>query len=772
MSLLMIGPVVGAIGAPAAEGAATLSDQGEGYDFAIGGHGFRLAINDERKYERATAQFRKEQYDASDKAGDQSLLGYWTRGQLSFHKGAGQRFAELGDDTDTRYWEGVGANPFVKGEVSLYPSWGAATLDSFTGITDCLPVGTSGLAVLADGQITYGDLGAAGDVHPAASASRAAHSITVGGGNIYAAMSDKTIDRIGLTLTYPVVYGEQGFETDADSWATDTFFATYETATVTRDATFADTGTASLKTVWPVSGATDRSNTLRAISGLTVGQAYTLVARVYCSVGTGANVRGLVLGTATGAAVTTEGSWVTYSFTFTATGTSHAIGFENANLGAGTADFWVDRAILYRGARTGYDAGGTPTESIYSHTEALTEIHYAKDRLFVMDTLGVWYQLAPNPSAALPVAIAPADRVFTVTTTDGGWSVCDTPGPVLLANGSRVFAVTQNTDGLFPTLSSPVQVADLPIGEAVVGMAYYLGFVVLATTEGMRVAVLGDSTITYGPRLTDWSVEPYHTGLARAGESVFIAADSRIFEVNLSSQIGDGLEFGWAELPTPFSAAVSHGVTQVDGRIVAWGGSVLDIQQSTPVATGYLETPFHRFGSLEPKKFHTVRVRCSGAAGSVVVAKVTPEGSVVPLYTLPASASETDITLRADEPLDRLALRFTLVASGATSPKLLSYQLRALPAPARQRMIRVPLALHDVERRGTTRATGRPGAAWERLRKLETMEAESSIVTYQDFRTGESGQCYIEQVAHEGNTPPSRQDDGFGGIVWVTLRAL
>ena len=99
-------------------------------------------------------------------------------------------------------------------------------------------------------------------------------------------------------------------------------------------------------------------------------------------------------------------------------------------------------------------------------------------------------------------------------------------------------------------------------------------------------------------------------------------------------------------------------------------------------------------------------------------------------------------------------------------------QLRALPAPTRQRMIRVPLALHDVERRGTTRATGRQGAAWERLRLLESLEAQSGIVTYQDFRTGESGQCYIEQVAHEGNTPPSRQDDGFGGIVFVTLRTL
>ena len=383
-----------------------------------------------------------------------------------------------------------------------------------------------------------------------------------------------------------------------------------------------------------------------------------------------------------------------------------------------------------------------------------------------MDSDGVWYQLAPNPSAALPVAIATADKVFTAT-TEGAWSVCDTPGPVLLANGSRIFAATQDTDGLFPVLTSPIQVADLPIGESVLDMGYYLGFVVIVTTKGVRVAVLGDSGITYGPRLVEWSVPAVRTGVARAGESVIVAADDRIIEVNLAYQIGQGLEFAWAELPSAFSANAHLGVTQVDGRIVAWGDDVLQIQQTTTVTSGYLETHYHRFGTLEPKKFHAVLVRASGT-GTVTISKVTPSGSVVSLYTMPASAGEVEVTLRADDPVERLALRFTLTGDA----KLLSYQLRALPAPTRQRMIRVPLALHDVERRGTTRASGRQGAAWERLRLLESLEAQSGIVTYQDFRTGESGQCYIEQVAHEGNTPPSRQDDGFGGIVFVTLRTL
>lgn len=768
----MVGPIVGPVGAPAASGAAALRDNGEGYDFAIGGHGFRLAVNDERKYERATAQFRKEQYDASERTGDQSLLGYWTRGQLSFHKGAGQRFAELGDDTDTRYWEGVGANPFVRGEVSLYPSWGAATPDAHTGIIDCLPLGTTGLAVLNDGRITYGDLGVAGTKYPASNASRSTLGLAVGGGNIYAPMSDNKIDRIGLSLTYPVVYGEQGFETGVDGFFSNTGFDAYETATVATDGTKFDAGANSLKVTWPITRAKDAAFAARTITGLTVGQAYTMVARVWCDAGTGANVRGTSVLRASGSAVTTEGAWTTYSFTFTATATSENVGFENTNLDpAATPALWVDRFVLYEGTRVGYDSGTTPTESIYSHTKALRGVHYAKDRLFVMDSDGAWYQLAPNPSAALPVAIASGDRIFTAT-TEGAWAVCDTPGPVLFANGGRIFAATQDTTGQFPTLTSPIQVADLPIGESVLDMGYYLGFVVLVTTKGLRVAVLGDSGVTYGPRLLDWSVSPLRTGVARAGESVFVAADSRIIEVNLAHQIGQGLEFAWAELPSPFSAATNHGVTQVGGKVLAWGGDVLDIQQATPVASGYVETSFHRFGTLEPKRFHTVDVRASGSGGSITISKVTPEGSIVSLYTMPVGDGSAEVTLRADSPLDRLALRFTLNADGANSPKLLSYQLRAMPAPSRQRMIRVPLLLHDVERRGTTRAVGREGNAWERLEALESLEAASSIVTYQDFRTGESGQCYIEQVAFEGDTPPGRQGDGFGGTVFVTMRTL
>jgi hypothetical protein len=55
---------------------------------------FWLAIGADTPYERATAQFQKDQSDQQPEAGEQSLAGWWTRSQMSFHFGAGLSFLD------------------------------------------------------------------------------------------------------------------------------------------------------------------------------------------------------------------------------------------------------------------------------------------------------------------------------------------------------------------------------------------------------------------------------------------------------------------------------------------------------------------------------------------------------------------------------------------------------------------------------------------------------------------------------------------------------
>ena len=59
------------------------------YDCAIAGIPFIMAINDQRPFERATAPFRKQQFDSQRDPGEQSLSTWWLRSQSSFHAGMG-----------------------------------------------------------------------------------------------------------------------------------------------------------------------------------------------------------------------------------------------------------------------------------------------------------------------------------------------------------------------------------------------------------------------------------------------------------------------------------------------------------------------------------------------------------------------------------------------------------------------------------------------------------------------------------------------------------
>lgn len=62
------------------------------YDVAIAGVPFLLAEKDQTPYQRATAPFRKQQFDSQRDPGEQSLTGWWLRSQSSFHAGAGIEF--------------------------------------------------------------------------------------------------------------------------------------------------------------------------------------------------------------------------------------------------------------------------------------------------------------------------------------------------------------------------------------------------------------------------------------------------------------------------------------------------------------------------------------------------------------------------------------------------------------------------------------------------------------------------------------------------------
>ncbi|NDI00464.1 MAG: tRNA (adenosine(37)-N6)-threonylcarbamoyltransferase complex dimerization subunit type 1 TsaB, partial [Actinobacteria bacterium] len=76
---------------------------GVAYDIAINGLPFFLAASDDSPYRRVTAQYRKQQYDQTREAGEQSLTGWWFRSQSSFHLGQGIKYFEPAQDESLRF---------------------------------------------------------------------------------------------------------------------------------------------------------------------------------------------------------------------------------------------------------------------------------------------------------------------------------------------------------------------------------------------------------------------------------------------------------------------------------------------------------------------------------------------------------------------------------------------------------------------------------------------------------------------------------------------
>lgn len=102
---------------------------GQVLDITIDGIPFLMKPTQENPLLRQMVEDRKDQFDNSEEAGEQSFGYWWLRSQASFHGGAGQQFLDSGTASPqvsrTRFAESVGLYPFEPGELTV-----AAALDT------------------------------------------------------------------------------------------------------------------------------------------------------------------------------------------------------------------------------------------------------------------------------------------------------------------------------------------------------------------------------------------------------------------------------------------------------------------------------------------------------------------------------------------------------------------------------------------------------------------------------------------------------------------
>ena len=607
----------------------------ESFDFQINDLKFRAATSDKFPYARATAPFRKEQFDAAATVGDQSLSGWWTRGQLSFHKGAGLKYYEV-----------------LEGEVILN------RFDTSLGV-DALD--TPGEAVPF-----YG-------------------------------LGDFTTTALTTKLTWaggvPVQFG-------SDKIA------------------FVQNGV------------------------------------LYSATSNGAAAsEAMVDGTSVDVICSAPGRYAAY---------------------VGTTGKSIERHVNTAGAAR-----------LYTHTEAFDAIFFEKERLWVIDALGDLYALAPDP-AAPPVAIAAGDKVVSLGRAGASWSMTATPADAYLADSAgTIYRITLQDDGSVPVISVPIVAAVLPEGERINFIKAHLGMVVIGTSRGLRVALV-DSTggLVYGP-LHD--VGACGSTAVLEGTSVWFVAGAELdpstgtnylTEVNLAEPVAD-LVFAWARWvaadPSGYTGAVA-----CDGEIGFWRGTdslgwtVGEIKTSgrgSAYLVGSLTTAYHRMGTLDAKHFQEVLVRAKGT-GTIEVFRVDADGSETSLGVMNAVDGQQTFPFDLTVPVERVALRFEMTADVDGPPVLLGYQIKALPSPVRQRLIKWPLMIQDVvkDRYGVSRGT-REGA-WAAWSELEALEETDALVTFTDHRTGETGEAFIESLELQTDTPTRGANSGFGGVGYATLRKV
>lgn len=123
-------------GGPTSSGLYTQT--GYGYNYAIGGLPFLSAASREHPLIRQTAQYKKQQFDAQQSPGEQSMDGWWLRSQQSFHDGAGLLFGDPSASDDTyspnRFYRSKGVDPWTPGQISLLPRTTAVSADPIAAL--------------------------------------------------------------------------------------------------------------------------------------------------------------------------------------------------------------------------------------------------------------------------------------------------------------------------------------------------------------------------------------------------------------------------------------------------------------------------------------------------------------------------------------------------------------------------------------------------------------------------------------------------------------
>ena len=215
-----------------------------------------------------------------------------------------------------------------------------------------------------------------------------------------------------------------------------------------------------------------------------------------------------------------------------------------------------------------------------------------------------------------------------------------------------------------------------------------------------------------------------------------------------------------------------------DRVVLAVTGKGVYVQSATQYEpTGYIVSGRIRYRTVEQKLFRLADLRSRIPGGTITLSAIDEAGAEISLITL-GSASSGGTSIGITQPSgyhEYLQFRTALACSadGLTTPTLQSLQIKALPAPKRQRLIQLPLNCNDKETDARGVPFGYRDYAWARVQAMEAAEENNVVLQIMDYTNGETFNATIEQSEFSRTSPRSADGSGnFSGNLKVTLRKL
>jgi hypothetical protein len=717
---------------------------GFAYDIAIAGLPFFISPLDEQPYRRVTAQYRKQQIDQSREPGEQTLTGWWLRSQSSFHYGQGIKFFEPIQEESLRfqYTSSKGLNVWERGQCTLLKD--------------------------VDGGI---------------------HTTT---GAVKANGRPNQIMR-SIKWTKPTFTGA----TTSNTYNGVLLLDEYDVDKIVPRITVSITNKARTTNVATL--------TTSAVHGLAVGMVITIS-------GVGAPFDGEFTITTVPSATTftyttpTSGTIASAAVVPAGTGISEVTHFIDYNSGVdepvyaicddGMYAYWVTNRIhggankmhVYKKLLTA-DSSVAETLMFNANGIVLTNavIEFTKERLILAANNKV-YEFSTT-ATTLPTAVYthPTDNFTYTSITSGGTAIYLTGYTNIQSTIQRF---TLATNGAMPTLQSAITTAELPVGEIVFKISYYLGYMVIGTNQGVRVAQISDSdgSIQYGPLIFE-STQPVYDFAFRdryIWAATGVEGQVGVTRIDLGQDLG-ALSFPYAwdlynpndTAGNPTTSCAFIGDTNRlafcnSGGVV--NGSIYVESATELIETGYLRTGYIRYNTLESKIFKLIQARIDTTNGGFVMSSITDTDYEYTIGTFDQGDTVPEVNISYPTGASQyLGFKFVLRRSNTNNsmgPLFTGYQIKALPAIPRQRLIQYPIMCYDREMDKFNNEVGYEGSAYDRMSQLESVENVGDTIRVEDFRTGESYIGLIEELDFINKTPTDKRFSGFGGALLVTIRSV